>query len=71
MAKIGTGIATITGESAVNSIEVYSLDGKRCHVATEAAGSEAKADMSSLPSGVYVLKVVAADGASRTLKLRK
>ena len=66
-----TGIATITGESAVNSIEVYSLDGKRCHVATEAAGSEAKADMSSLPSGVYVLKVVAADGASRTLKLRK
>ncbi|MDE6443447.1 MAG: thiol protease/hemagglutinin PrtT, partial [Muribaculaceae bacterium] len=63
-----TGEIIVSSVSAIKSIEVYSLSGKRCNAEVMISGTNASAYLRSLPAGVYVARLTTANGKSHTLK---
>ncbi|MDE6008237.1 MAG: thiol protease/hemagglutinin PrtT [Muribaculaceae bacterium] len=66
-----TGNLTLTSPSAISSVEVYMLNGSKANLQVEVAGNVASADMSTLSSGIYVVKMTTEDGKSMTSKVVK
>ncbi len=62
--------ATLTSENPVKNVEVYSLDGRRQHVAVDGDPGTMTVNAAELPSGVYLMKV-ATSGGTATLKFVK
>ena len=60
----------ISAGAEISRVELYSLSGKLTGAQTEIDGQTARIDLSALPSGLYIARVLTADGA-RTVKVIK
>lgn len=58
------------GENMLSRVEVYSLSGKML-MNVEPAATSCRLDMASLPTGIYLVSVTCADGATRMMKMVK
>lgn len=64
-----TGSVKAAADSSVESMTVWTLDGREQNAPAVYGGSSAEADLSGLPAGIYVVKATASDGKTRTLKI--
>lgn len=64
-----TDAATVTCDTDIADIEVYTLGGAPTGVPTEIDGHRATLSVASLPRGIYLVAVTAGDGSRRTLRL--
>ncbi len=64
-------MATLEVPAAISSVDVYSLSGAMMKVNTDIDGNRASLDVSSLPSGTYIVIAACADGTRMPVKLIK
>ncbi len=60
----------ISASAEISRVDLYSLSGKLTGAQTEIDGQTARVDLSALPSGLYIARVLTADGV-RTVKVIK
>ncbi len=60
----------ISAPAEISRVDLYSLSGKLTGAPSEIDGQTARIDLSALPSGLYIARVLTADGV-RTVKVIK
>ena len=60
----------ISASAEISRVDLYSLSGKLTGAPSEIDGQTARVDLSALPSGLYIARVLTADGV-RTVKVIK
>lgn len=66
-----SGTLSVTAPSAIGSVEVYTLDGRRLSPDVWIDGPRAGASLSALPDGILLVKVILADGTATAAKVVK
>lgn len=61
-------VVTVEGEGIVR-VELYDVVGRLAAMESVAAGSRCTMSVSQMPAGIYLLKAIASDGSSRTMKV--
>lgn len=65
------GNLTVTAPAEISSVEVYTLDGRLQSLDLNIDGDRASASLSTLPTGMLLVKVTLADGSVTTSKIVK
>ena len=66
-----TGEILAESPEGIASLSIYSLDGKSVSAEISLNGNSARASLSALPSGVYIVRAVDRNGCVRTFKTAK